>query len=99
MRKFSISKRHTKGLDSNVGSSFHFQNLPIEILKEIFSYIPFHKQNWFNFAILSKECSAIARQLFDPSVNDQKALRFAVANGNTYSVKKLLQVSYDSINR
>jgi len=94
MRKFSFVRRKSavfKTSGEQTCGTFPFERLPLDIMKEIFSYIPFVKLNWFNFAIACKPFAVIAKKLFDPSVYEQKALRYAVLHGKANSVKILLE--------
>jgi len=78
---------------------------PNEILYCIFLRIPFEKRNWLNVLLCNKKFYSILLQVkrilckpleigclvFDPSIQNNKAIRWASQNGKHEVIKKLLE--------
>jgi len=64
---------------------------PNEILYCIFLRIPFEKRNWLNVLLCNKKFYKIGCLVFDPSIQNNKAIRWASQNGKHEVIKKLLE--------
>lgn len=63
--------------------------LPVEIVAHIFSTLD--ETSWLPALLTCKQWYFIGTQLFDPSVRNNVALRWACRNGQTQKVKELLK--------
>src|SRR6185437_704004 len=65
------------------------QNL--DVLGLILSFIPFDGSNWLNVRLTCKTFLQTSFQAFDPTVNNNCALKWAIENGNTKVVEDLFK--------
>eukprot|EP01118_Nematostelium_gracile_P003081 TRINITY_DN13513_c0_g1_i1.p1 TRINITY_DN13513_c0_g1~~TRINITY_DN13513_c0_g1_i1.p1 ORF type:complete len:208 (+),score=48.63 TRINITY_DN13513_c0_g1_i1:111-734(+) len=63
-------------------------SIPIEILSAIFSFIPF-SSDWLNIKLVCKVWNQLGDHVFNPSENNNFAIKFASQNG--YEIDHLLQ--------
>jgi ankyrin repeat protein len=65
--------------------------IPNEILSLILSFVHFQKSDWLNVRMTCKRFLQSSIGVFDPSVNDNMALKLAVGKGDVEAVKYLLE--------
>jgi len=64
------------------------ETLPNEILWKIFHYAG--RSCWFTILVACKTWNEIGKEKFDPSIHNNKAIRYSSEKGLVYSVKYLL---------
>lgn len=64
-----------------------------DVLGYIFSYIPYEKKNWLHVLLVNKQFFAVGKKTFDPSINNNSALKWAISKGYTEIAKELVRDS------
>ena len=59
-----------------------FEFVPNEILSLIFSYVPYQKRNWKSVLLTCKRFAVIGEKSFDPSLANNRAIRYAASEGH-----------------
>ncbi len=61
----------------------YFNSVPNEVIAHIFSFVPYHKSNWKSISVSCARFMLIAERVFDPSLANNRAIRFASSEGQT----------------
>src|SRR5689334_3484341 len=67
------------------------EELPPEVVACIFEQLPYSNNNWFHVMLACKRFLDIGRKIFDPSCDNNFAIRFASEYGLHRAVKILLR--------
>jgi hypothetical protein len=60
--------------------------LPIEIIESILEFVPFGGTSWLSCLLVSKDWLATGQRVFDPSVKNNRAIRWAAEAGKLEAV-------------
>lgn len=64
--------------------------LPTEILEVILDFVPFGGKSWLSCLLVSKEWLYVGKRVFDPSVKNNRAIRWAAEAGKLDAVRVLI---------
>jgi len=69
------------------------ESLPVELMEIVIDNVHFGSKNWLNVLLTCKFWCSIGKRVFDPSIRNNRAIRWASENGRTNCVKLLLSDS------